>query len=74
MAISWGESHTDITMSESSVVSGFSQTLWNMANCGPGTKAIGVFYSDLGYGYTASGSIPAYAPLVFEVEIVEKPS
>lgn len=73
VAVSWGEKHTDITMSESSVVSGFSQTLWNMANCGPGTKAVGVFYSDLGYGYSGSGSIPAYAPLVFEIEIVEKP-
>jgi hypothetical protein len=38
-----------------------------------GTKAVGVFYSDLGYGYSGSGSIPAYAPLVFEIEIVEKP-
>ena len=73
MSISWGEKYTDLTMGESSVVPGFSQTIWNMANCGPGTKAIGVFYSDLGYGYSGSGSIPAYAPLVFEIEIVEKP-
>ena len=73
VAISWGETHSDIKMDESSVVSGFSQTLWNMANCGPGTRAVGVFYSDLGYGYSSSGSIPAYAPLVFEIEIVEKP-
>jgi FKBP-type peptidyl-prolyl cis-trans isomerase len=73
VSISWGEKYTDITMGESSVVPGFSQTIWNMANCGPGTKAIGVFYSDLGYGYSGSGSIPAYAPLVFEIEIVEKP-
>ena len=72
-AIKWAETHGEITMDGSSLVSGFTQTLWNMANCGPGTKAVGVFYSDLGYGYSGSGSIPAYAPLVFEIEIVEKP-
>jgi FKBP-type peptidyl-prolyl cis-trans isomerase len=44
-----------------------------MANCGTGTKAVGVFYSPLGYSYNGSGSIPAYAPLVFEIEIVDKP-
>ena len=72
-AIKWAEKHGEITMDGSSLVSGFTQTLWNMANCGPGTKAVGVFYSDLGYGYSGSGSIPAYAPLVFEIEIVDKP-
>ena len=72
-AIKWAEKHEEITMDGSSLVSGFTQTLWNMANCGPGTKAVGVFYSDLGYGYSGSGSIPAYAPLVFEIEIVDKP-
>ncbi len=71
--IKWGEKHADITLGGSNVVSGFSQTLWNMANCAPGTKAVGVFYSPLGYGYDGSGSIPPYAPLVFEIEIVEKP-
>lgn len=73
VSVTWGDTHSDITLGESSVVPGFSQTLWQMANCGPGTKAVGVFYSDLGYGYSSSGSIPAYAPLVFEIEIVEKP-
>lgn len=73
VAIKWGETHSDITLDGSSVVSGFSQTVWNMVNCAPGTRAVGVFYSDLGYGYNGSGSIPPYAPLVFEIEIVEKP-
>jgi FKBP-type peptidyl-prolyl cis-trans isomerase len=73
VAIKWGEKHSDITLSGSNVVSGFSQTIWNMVNCAPGTKAVGVFYSDLGYGYNGSGNIPPYAPLVFEIEIVEKP-
>ncbi len=37
-------------------------------------KGIGIFWSDLGYGKSGSGnSIPAYSPLVFEIEIVEKP-
>ena len=72
-AIKWAEKHGEITMDGSSLVSGFTQTLWNMANCGTGTRAVGVFYSDLGYGYSGSGSIPAYAPLVFEIEIVDKP-
>lgn len=71
--IKWGETHSEITMDGSKVVSGFSQTLWNMVNCAPGTKAVGVFYSPLGYGYDGSGSIPPYAPLAFEIEIVEKP-
>ena len=60
-------------MSGSTLVSGFTQTLWNMVNCAPGTKAVGVFFSDLGYGYNGSGEIPSYAPLAFEIEIVEKP-
>ena len=72
-AIKWAEKHGEITMDGNSLVSGFTQTLWNMANCGTGTRAVGVFYSDLGYGYSGSGSIPAYAPLVFEIEIVDKP-
>lgn len=71
--ITWGESHSDITLAGSTVVSGFSQTLWEMVNCGPGTRAVGVFYSPLGYGYNGSGAIPPYAPLIFEIEIVEEP-
>lgn len=73
MAVKWGETHSEITLGGSTVVSGFSQTLWNMVNCGPGTKAVGVFYSPLGYSYSGSGVIPPYAPLIFEIEIVEDP-
>ena len=73
MAVKWAETHSEITLEGSNVVPGFSQTLWNMANCGPGTRAVGVFYSPLGYSYDGSGNIPAYAPLVFEIEIVDKP-
>ena len=55
----------------SSVISGFSLTLWQMK---PMEKGIGIFYSPLGYGYNGSEpAIPPYAPLIFEIEIVEKP-
>lgn len=71
-SIKWGEKHGDITMgSSSSVISGFSLTLWQMK---PMEKGIGIFYSPLGYGYSGSEpAIPPYAPLIFEIEIVEKP-
>ncbi len=71
--INWGEEFSDITMGSgsSSIISGFALTLWQMH---PMEKGIGVFYSPLGYSYSGSGdSIPGYAPLIFEIEIVEKP-
>lgn len=71
--INWGENYTDITMGsdKSSVISGFALTLWQMKAM---EKGVGVFYSDHGYGYSGSGaSIPGYAPLIFEIELVEKP-
>lgn len=75
--ITWGEKHSDITMEGSSVVSGFSLALWNLRNLGKGDimdKGVAVFYSPLGYGYSGSGaSIPGYAPLVFEIEVVPAP-
>ena len=71
--VKWGENFSEITLGGSSVVAGFAKTIWEMANCAPGTKAVGVFYSTLGYTYNGSGSIPPYAPLVFEIEIVEEP-
>ena len=71
--INWGEEYTDITMGsdESSVIGGFAKTLWQMKAM---EKGVGVFYSTIGYGYSGSGSsIPAYAPLIFEIELVAKP-
>ena len=41
----------------------------------PFEKVTCAFYSDLGYGYSGSGStIPKFAPIVFDIEVVEKPS
>lgn len=71
--ISWGEESSDLTMgtNNSSVITGFAQTLWQMKAM---EKGVGVFYSNLGYGYSGSGaSIPGYASLIFEIELVAKP-
>ena len=73
MRINWGEEYTDITMGsdKSSIISGFAKTLWQMKAM---EKGVGVFYSNLGYGYSGSGSsIPGYTPLIFEIELVAKP-
>lgn len=70
-SIKWAADSLSLTMgsSSSSVISGFSRTLWQMRSM---EKGVGVFLSDLGYGQSGSGnSIPGYAPLVFEVEMVE---
>lgn len=72
-SIQWAEEYTDLTMgtSGSSVISGFALTLWQMRAM---EKGIGVFYSPMGYSYNGSGtSIPPYAPLIFEIEIVAEP-
>lgn len=67
------DTYTGITMGtdDSSIISGFAMTLWQMRSM---EKGIGVFYSPLGYSTSGSGeTIPAYSPLIFEIEIVEKP-
>ncbi len=69
--VTWGETYDKIKMGESEISKGFALTLWQMRAF---EKGIGVFYSPLGYSYSGSGnSIPGYAPLVFEIEIVAKP-
>ena len=57
--------------SSSSLIGGFQKTLWKMRHY---EKGVGLFYSLYGYGYSGSGKkIPSFAPLMFEVEIVDKP-
>lgn len=73
MQVNWGEKYEDLTLGsdKSSMITGFALTLWQMKSM---EKGVGVFYSPLGYGTTGSGeSIPGYAPLIFEIEFVEKP-
>lgn len=65
------EDVSKITMDGSTVISGFSYPLSKMH---PHEKGKAIFYS--GYGYKNQGSggrIPAYSPLIFEFEIVDKP-
>ena len=71
--VNWGEKYDDLTLgsSKSTVIPGFALTLWHMH---PMEKGMGVFYSPLGYSFNGSGSsIPGYAPLIFEIEIVPAP-
>lgn len=69
--VKWGTTYSEITLNGSTVISGFALTLWQMH---AGEKGVGVFTSGYGYSNSGSGSsIPAYAPLIFEIEIVDKP-
>ena len=64
-------SYTDIKMSGSTVIDGFAYALSKMHAHEKGTA---VFYSGIGYGSSGSGStIPEYASLHFDIEIVDKP-
>ena len=63
---------------ESEVIAGFAMTLADlMYSPSDNTwkdSVTGIFISALGYNYSGSGaSIPPYAPLIFEIEIVDKP-
>ena len=78
--VTMNEDYSEITMGEdeSEVIAGFSMTLADMqyspADDTWKDSATGIFISALGYTYSGSGaSIPAYAPLIFEIEIVDKP-
>lgn len=71
--INWAEEYSEITMGsgKSSVVPGFALTLWQMKAM---EKGVGIFTSTYGYGTSGSGSsIPGFAPLIFEIELVAKP-
>lgn len=74
VSISYGSTWSDITMGAegSKVIQGFARTLQKMKKNEKGT---GIFIPSLGYGYKGSGStIPGYAPLRFDIEIVDKPN
>lgn len=74
VSITYDSEGKEVTMGgdNNSVVSGFSLTLSRMKAYEKGT---GIFISGLGYGYRGSGTkIPPYAPLRFDVEIVDNPN
>lgn len=78
MYVVMSENYTDITLGSDESDSG-STTVGGFAFClsklRPYEKGVCAFYSELGYGYSGSGSsIPAYAPLVFEIEVVDNPN
>lgn len=63
------DSYSDITMEDSKLIGGFSMALKKMH---PGEKATAIFFSDLGYDYSGTGTvIPGYCPLRFDIEVVE---
>ena len=64
-----GAGTTNITAS--GLVRGFAYTLFNMKHYEKGTC---IFVSSYGYSSSGSGrSIPAYSPLRFDIELVDKP-
>lgn len=71
--INMSANYTDITMSSnnSSVIDGFALALSQMK---PFEKGRAIFWSGRGYTYNGSGdAIPAFSPLIFDIELVEKP-
>lgn len=69
--INYASEASKITMGsdESTVVAGFSKALFKLT---PKEKCVAVFYSQLGYSYSGSGSsIPSFSPLVFQIEQVD---
>lgn len=73
VVINCGETYTDYTMtsSKSSMIEGMSYCLSKMYPHEAGTC---IFISKLGYAGNGSGdAIPAFSPLRFDIEIVDKP-
>lgn len=68
-SVTWSADSTAIKLGGSSVIKGFSLTLWHMH---PFESGRGLFISDYGYGNSGNESIGAYEPLIFEIDIVKK--
>lgn len=71
--ITWGEGYKKVVFgsdtSTSTPIVGFQLLLWQLQDY---DSCTGIFTSDLGYGESGEGtSIPAFAPLIFEVELVK---
>ena len=76
MQIKMAEKHYDIKFispsdgSENSLITGFTYTLRNMH---PGEGGVALVHQGMGYASTVTEQIPAYTPLVFELQLVPKP-
>ncbi len=71
VAVKVAADYSKITMGGSTLVDGFSLTIKQMSD---NEKGVGIFWSPLGYKTSGKGaSIPGYAPLIFEIELVAKP-
>lgn len=68
-SVTWSADSTAIKLGSSSVIKGFSLTLWHMH---PLESGRGLFISDYGYGNSGNNGIGAYEPLIFEIDIVKK--
>jgi len=71
--INMSSDYSDITMSsdETSIIDGFALALSKMKAF---EKGRAIFWSGRGYTYNGSGdAIPAFSPLIFDIELVEKP-
>ena len=69
--VTWADEYSEMTLgsSESSAIDGF---LYAVSKMQPHEKATAIFYSGLGYGSSGSGTtIPAYSPMIFELELVD---
>ncbi len=79
-SVTLNEEYTSITLGSSTntdgstgstVINGFAYCLSKIKKY---EKCVCAFYSGLGYGYSGSGnSIPSFAPIVFEIEVVDEP-
>ena len=68
--VTWGETAEETQLEGSKLIRGFNELAWQMKQ-NKAKRAVAIFWSDLGYGRQGSGkSIPAYSPLVFEIERV----
>jgi len=63
---------TTMTDDESSIIDGFA---YGISKMHPYEKGLSIFHSFYGYYSSGSGTmIPPYSPLIFEIELVDKPT
>lgn len=63
------ENETTVSFGGSTPITGFAYALKKIHK---NEKIVTIFYSNHGYGANGTGSIPAYSPLRFDIEAVEK--